>query len=273
VIRNIWIVDRVSGRCLFERSYGKKVEESGLIPSFLSALTSLSDSEMEGDRISALETEGKRWVYRYSDPLIFVVTGAKGDPESHLKAQVSFLSDSFLKMFPQLKGETVHEFLENWSGATSDFDGFLSLADQLVEQWGKIGTVSKAAKTLDVLEIYQKIFDAILEKVPKDKERIWIEFGEALNDFCKKLKVSVAYDYSGRKTILDLISMDVFSVNYEPIKEKLATLLTRLIEILKRSLPAGEAERIVRSQVIPLMKTEWKRIDVYSIDRVLVSLL
>jgi hypothetical protein len=273
VIHSIWVVDRISGRCLFERSYDKKVGEDSLIPSFLSALTSLSESEMEGDRISVLETEGKRWVYRYHDPLIFVITGAKGDPESHLKAQVSYLSDSFLKMFPQLKSETVHEFLKNWSGATSDFESFLRFADQLVGQWSEIGGVSKAAKALDVLEIYQKIFDAIIGRIPRENKVIWNQLGQALEDLTKKLKVSVAYDYSGPKTILDLMSIDVFSVNYESMKSGLAILLTRLVEILKRSLPSGEAERIVRDQVIPLMKREWKRVDVYGIDRVLVSLL
>jgi hypothetical protein len=263
----------VSGRCLFERSYDKRVEAGSLIPNFLSALTSLSDSELEGDRISVLETRGKRWVYRYSDPLIFVATGAKGDPESHLKAQVSYLSDSFLKMFPHLKGPQVKKFLDDWSGATSDFQAFQSLADQLVVQWGEIGPVSKAAKTLDVLEIYQKIFDAILAEMPGGNKLIWTQLKEAAREFSKKLKVSAVFFQSGSKSTLDLLSMDIFSVTYEPTKEKLAALLARLIEILKKSLPSGVAQMIVRSKVIPIMKSEWKRIHSYGIDRVLVSLL
>jgi len=273
VIQNIWVIDRISGRCLFERSYNKKVEEGSLIPGFLSALTSLSDSELEGDRISILETQGKRWVYRYSGPLIFVVTGAKGDPEAHLKAQVSYLCDSFIKMFPLLKGESAHEFLENWSGATSDFWGFRSLADQLVAQWSEIGPVNRAAKSLDVLEIYQKILDAILAKVPTDRGSIWVELREALGDFSKKTKISAVRGLSGPKPILDLVSVDVFSLNYETVKDNLAALLKKLIDTLKKHLPQEEAESIVRSQVIPIMKSEWKRIDVYSIDKVLVSLL
>lgn len=273
MIQNIWVIDRISGRCLFERSYGKKVEEGSLIPGFLSALTNLSDSELEGDRISVLETQGKRWVYRYSDPLIFVVTGAKGDPESHLKAQVSYLCDSFIKMFPLLKRESAHEHLKNWSGATSDFWGFRSLADQLVGQWSEIGPVNKAAKSLDVLEIYQKILDAVLAKVPTDTGSIWVELREALGDFSKKTRISAIRGFSGPKPLLDLVSVDVFSLNYEAVKESLAALLTRLIDILKKHLPQGEVEAIVRSQMIPIMKSDWKRIDVYSIDKVLVSLL
>jgi hypothetical protein len=273
VIQNIWVIDRISGRCLFERSYGKKVEEGSLIPGFLSALTSLSDSELEGDRISVLETQGKRWVYRYSDPLIFVVTGAKADPESHLKAQVSYLRDSFVGMYPMLKAESAHEFLKNWTGATSDFWGFRALADQLVGQWSEIGPVNKAAKSLDVLEVYQKILDSIMAKIPDEKGTIWVEFREALSDFSRKLKVRAVKGLSGPKPLVDLVTVDAFSLNYEVVKEELAALLTRLIGILKNRLPTGEAEKIMHSQVIPIMKSEWKRIDVYGLDKVLVSLL
>ena len=273
MIRSIWVIDRISGRCLFERSYGKDAHEADFIPSFLSALTAFSDSELKGDRISVLETKGMRWIYRYSDPLIFVVTGAKGDPESHLKAQVSYLCSSFLDAFPQLKGEQADNFLKGWSGSTSDFHSFVTLADQLVQQWGEITQINKVAKSLDVLEIYQKIFDAILEGIPPRNQRIWPEFRQAVDEFSTKCGVSVNHKLSEPNPMIDLVSIDVFAVYYESMKTNLGILLERLVAILKRNLPDGEATRILHSQVIPIMKRDYKRIDVYGLNRVLVSLM
>jgi hypothetical protein len=273
MIRSIWVIDRVSGRCLFERTYGKDAHEADFIPSFLSALTSFSDSELEGDRISVLETKGKRWVYRYSDPLIFVVTGAKGDPESHLKAQVGYLCSSFLDAFPQLKGERANDFLKNWSGATSDFHSFTSLADQLVQQWGEISQINKVAKSLDVLEIYQKIFNAILGGIPPRSQRIWPELRLAVDEFSAKCNVSVKSKLFEPEPAIDLMSVDVFSITYESLKTNLSALLERLVEILKRNLPTGEPAKIIHSQMIPIMRHDYKRIDAYGLNRVLVSLL
>jgi hypothetical protein len=273
MIRSIWVIDRISGRCLFERSYGKDVHEADFIPSFLSALTSFSDSELQGDRISVLETKGRRWIYRYYDPLIFVVTGAKGDPESHLKAQVSYLCSSFLDAFPQLKGEQAENFLKGWSGATSDFHSFVTLADQLVHQWGEISQINKAAKSLDVLEIYQKIFDAILTGIPPRNQRIWPELRQAVDEFSTQNAVTVNYKLSEPDPSLDLMSIDVFSIPYESLKTSLGNLLEKLVLILKRNLQSGEAAKILHSQVIPIMKRDYKRIDVYGLNRVLVSLL
>lgn len=273
MIRSIWVIDRISGRCLFERSYGKDVSEADFIPSFLSALTSFSDSELEGDRISVLETKGKKWIYRYSDPLIFVVTGGKGDPESHLKAQVGYLCGSFLEAFPQLRGGKAEEFLKSWSGATSDFHSFVPLADQLVQQWGEISQVNKAAKALDVLEIYQKIVDAVLAGIPQGSYKVWLELRQTVDDFCARSSVSVRHKLSEPNPVLDLMSIDTFTVGYESLKENLGMLLARLGVILKRNLPSGETERIMRSQIIPIMKRDSKRIDVYGLNRVLVSLL
>jgi hypothetical protein len=273
MIRSIWVIDRISGRCLFERSYGNDVHEANFIPSFLSALTSFSDSELEGDRISVLETQGNRWIYRYSDPLIFVVTGAKGDPESHLKAQVSYLCGSFLDAFPQLKGDRAEDFLKSWSGATSDFHSFVPLADQLVQQWGEISQINKAAKSLDVLEIYQKIFDAILEGIPPRNQRIWPELRQAVDEFSAKCQVKVKHKLSEPNPTIDLMSIDVFTVSYESMKTNIGILLEKLVAILRRNLPSGEAAKILHSQLIPIMKRDYKRIDVYGLNRVLVSLL
>jgi len=273
MIRDFWVIEKISGRCLLERCYTKKTGGTELIPMFLSALTSFSDSGLKGDRISALETKGTKWIYRYADPLIFVVTGAKSDSESHLKAQVSYLSSSFLEMFPHLRGAKAETFLKSWSGASSDFKAFEAVADQLVQQWGEIGGVIKGAKALDVLEIYQKIFDAIFAKIPSRNNRLWFEFKPYVEDFGKRCKASVSYDFSGARPVMDLIGVDVFSANYETVKKRLGLLLTQFVEILKKHLPAGEAREIIRSGVIPLMKTESRRIDAYGLNRFLVSIL
>jgi hypothetical protein len=273
MIRSIWIVERVSGRCLFERTYGKKVAEADFIPMILSAVSSLSDFGLEGDRISTIVTEGIRWIYRYVDPIIFVVTGAKGDPESHLKAQIGYLGNVFLEMFPQLKGDGARDFIKNWSGAMSDFQGYRPLVDQLVQQWSQIGEVNRAAKALDVLEIYQKIVDTIFTAVPLGSYMVWSELGPAIDEFSAKCNVIVRHRLSEPNPVLDLLSIDAFSVNYESLKASLAVLLGRLVEILKKHLPSGDAERILRTRVLSLMKRDWKRIDTYSIDRVLVSLM
>jgi hypothetical protein len=142
-----------------------------------------------------------------------------------------------------------------------------------VQQWGQIGEVNRAAKALDVLEIYQKIFDAIFISVPPGSYKIWAELGPPVDEFSAKCKVVLRQRLSEPNPVLDLLSIDGFSVNYESLKANLGVLLGRLVEILKKQLPSGEAERILRSRVISIMKHDWKRIDTYSIDRVLVSLL
>jgi hypothetical protein len=239
----------------------------------LSAVSGLSEFGLQGDRISAIVTEGVRWIYRYVDPLIFVLTGAKSDPESHLKAQVSYLGNTFFKMFPQLNGTSAPEFLKNWNGMTSDFEAYGSLVDQLVGQWGQIEEVNKAAKGSDVLEIYQRIFDTIFTNVPPGSYRIWSELGPPIDEFSKKCKVTVRNRLVEPNPVIDFLSIDTFMINYETLRTSLAVLLGRFVAILKKYLPSGETEKILRSKVLSIMKSDWKRIDTYSIDRVLVSLL
>jgi hypothetical protein len=273
LIRNVWVIEKVSGRCLFHFCHEKELKEADLISGFLSALTSFSEAELEGEKLSVVETEGRKWIYRYVDPLIFVVTGAKGDPESHLKAQVSYLANSFLDTFPELKGEKGRGYLGEWSGERSQFNKFEPLVAQLVTQWQEVDHVNKAAKAQDVTEIYQRIFDAVFSGAVKYKDKICIEFQKALKDLEGKCGAQIPFSYSGPRPTLDLMSIDVFSMNYEKLKEELGLLLTRLMKTLKDRLPGGEAEKIMRAKVVPIMKSDWKRIDVYNIDPILVSLL
>lgn len=143
----------------------------------------------------------------------------------------------------------------------------------MVQQWDEIGDVNKAAKALDVLEIYQKIFDAVLANVPPRSYKVWSELAQAVDDFSAKCGVQVNSKLREPEPVIELISLDVFSVSYESLKACLAVLLERLVAILKKNLPSGEAGRILHSQVIPIMKRDYKRIDVYGLNRVLVSLL
>jgi hypothetical protein len=267
------VIEKVSGRCLFHQTRGGEPEEADLISGFLSALTSFSETEFKGERLSIVETEGRRWVYRYVDPLIFVVTGAKGDPESHLKAQVSFLANSFLEMFPKLKGEKGKANLKSWPGDRSQYDKFKPFVEQLETQWSKVSNVNKAAKSQDVTEIYQLIFDAILSGAKKYKEKICGEFQKAVEDLEKDCSTSVAFSSLGECPTLDLMGIDVFSMSYEKLKNELGSLLKKLMKILKERLPSGEANRIMHEKVVPIMKREWRRIDVYNIDPILVSFL
>jgi len=273
LIRNVWVIEKTSGRCLFHRTYGRELKEADLISGFLSALTSFSESELEGEKLSVVETEGRKWVYRYADPLIVVATGAKADPESHMKAQVSYLANSFLDTFPELKGEKGRSYLRNWSGERSQFSKFEPLVDQLVTQWSKVDNVNKAAKAQDVTEVYQKIFDAIFSGTKKYKDEIFGEFQRALEDLERECNAQIPSSSSGSCPTLDLMSIDVFSISYEKLKGELGSLLTKLMKILKERLPSGEAEKIVRTKVVPIMKSDWRRIDVYNIDPILISLL
>ncbi|WXG46381.1 MAG: hypothetical protein WED05_06910 [Candidatus Atabeyarchaeum deiterrae] len=273
MIRNVWVIEKLSGRCLFHLAYEKELKEPDLISGFLSALTSFSEAELKGERLSVVETEGRKWVYRYVEPLIFVVTGAKKDPESHLKAQVSYLANVFLDAFPELKAETARGFFEKWSGDRNYFGRLEPLVDQLVGQWSEVDQVNKAAKALDVVEIYQRIFDAIISDVKACNGKISTEFQSAVKEFDDACKAKITYAVSEFSPTLDLLNINVFSTGYEKLKEELGLLLTRLMRILKDHLPAGETERIMKSKIVPIMKTDWKRIDVYNIDPVLISLL
>jgi len=273
LIRNVWVIEKVSGRSLFHRSYGREPKEADLISGFLSALTSFSEAELEGEKLSVVETEGRKWVYRYVDPLIFVVTGARGDPESHMKAQVSYLANSFLDTFPEVKGEKGRAFLKDWSGERSQFSRFAPLVDQLVNQWSKVDNVNRAAKAQDVTEIYQRIFDAMISGVKKYKDKICGELQRAVEDFERECSAHIPFSSSGPCPTLDLMSIDVFSMSYEKLKGDLSSLLTRFVKILKERLPGGEAKKIFRAKVVPIMKSDWRRIDVYNIDPILISLL
>lgn len=99
----IWIL-KDSGTCLFHRKYDNSMNDENLISGFLSAVNSFVGSF--GVELQWIETNRSRFVFKISEPIIFVAATNKNEHAPLTYKRLERIADHFHYMFKRELTET-----------------------------------------------------------------------------------------------------------------------------------------------------------------------
>ncbi len=268
ILQDFWIVEKKSGRCLFNRSYGNTTTDPDLLTSFLSALYRFSEEVSTRHKgIESIEMGGLKWAYIDKDDFLFITAAEKEDETSDIRAQVNIIRINFLEKHPECK----ENFHEKWDGNISKFDPFAAIIDELINSWKELEKVTNVAEMMDILEVYQQIFNRLSKVIPsikKGKEKL----DQKMLHLKEVLPLSfqnISYTESG----WDLLTINVFQqdINDVELRYGLKTMLRYYLDILK-DIFKDKITEIVRSLIFPYIRSDWNRISNLKLDQVFIEL-
>lgn len=279
MLREVWILEKKSGRNLYNRAYTVAVSDPDLLTSFLTALYRFaeelsSESEEEETRrprgIESVEMGGMKWVYIEDVSLLYICASELTDNTSEIRAQLNIIRISFNEMFEAVKNP---EFGDVWDGNVSQFDRFTDKIDELANDWKKVKKVTNAAELMDVLEVYQQLFHLLARVTPsivKGKEKMLDQKMEHLKEVLPAAFKNVKYGEHG----WDLLTIDVFhqDIKEEDLHSGLHQMLRYYLDLLTDIFKVNMKE-IISRLVFPYLKQDWDRIRKLNLDSSLIQLL
>ncbi|MFX0139602.1 MAG: hypothetical protein ACFFDN_38535 [Candidatus Hodarchaeota archaeon] len=269
ILQEFWIVEKKSGRCMFNRSYSRVGTDPDLLTSFLSALYRFSEEvSTKQQGIESVEMGGLKWVYIDKDNLLYIAAADKEDKSSDLRAQVNVMRINFVEKFPESKED---DFSETWDGNITKFEVFTEKIDELTDHWKKLKKVTDAAAMMDILEVYQHIFNhlsKIIHTIKRGREQLDEKMFH-LKEVLPQSFQNAVYSDTG----WDLLTINVFQqdINELELRNSLKTMLTYYLDILQEIFKEKMPE-IIRSLIFPYLRSDWGRISNLKLDKELIDL-
>ncbi|MFX1451730.1 MAG: hypothetical protein ACFFCM_12855 [Promethearchaeota archaeon] len=269
ILQEFWIVEKKSGRCMFNRSYGSTSTDPDLLTSFLSALYRFSEEVSTRQKgIESVEMGGLKWAYIDQDNLLYIAAAEKQDKSSDIRAQVNVIRINFTEKYPECKEDG---FSEKWDGNITKFDVFVEKIDELTDHWKRLKKVTDAAEIMDILEVFQQIFNRFAKIIPTIKKG-----KEKLDQKMRTLKEVLPqsfHDIGYSDTGWDLLTVNVFQqdINEQELRTSLITMLRYYMDLLQEIF-TDQMPQIIRSLVFPYLRSDWSRISNLKLDKVFVDL-
>ncbi|MHA1382522.1 MAG: hypothetical protein ACTSR3_02070 [Candidatus Helarchaeota archaeon] len=270
IIQDFWIVEKKSGRCMFNRSYGNTTTDPDLLTSFLSALYRFSEEVSTRHKgIESIEMGGLKWAYIDKDNLLFIAAADKDDKTSDMRSQVNIIRINFIKEFPECNDE---KFNEKWDGNISRYDPFAETIDELINSWKELEKVTNAAEMMDILEVFQQIFTRLSKIIPtikKDGRKKLDEKMLHLKEVLPKSFEDITYSEAG----WDLLTINVFhqDINEYELRIGLRAMLRYYLDILE-DIFKDKMPQIIRSLIFPYLRSDWNRISKLKLGDIFVDL-
>jgi len=269
VIRDIWIVEKAGGRCLFHRTYGPMGLDPDLLSSYLTGINTFSEAELGDTGIECIEMGNMKWVYiNWENKLLLVAAADKFEDPTVLHHQLDVVCQHFLDHF-----KIDRDFLSKWSGNVTMFSKFGPNIDELINDWKQVSKVTDIAKKMNLLEVYQQIFHAFAKVVPTIRPEGRKELAERMAE----LKTSfppyfekVTYGNAG----WDILSADVTDPRCKEYKlrEELQNLLNAFVSEMKSIFKEELFFEIAKKLVYPKLLSDWSRIRELEIDEALLQI-
>ncbi|MHA1267046.1 MAG: hypothetical protein ACTSRS_17540 [Candidatus Helarchaeota archaeon] len=269
MFRDIWIIEKVGGRCLFNRSYGALKLDPDLLSSFLTGLNSFSEAELGDTGIESIEMGNLKWVYiNWEGRLLIVGAADKSDNTLTLLHQLEIISKTFIEQFG------IHEnYFQDWSGNVTQFDQFTPKLDELINSWKAVSKVTDIAKFMNLLEVYQQILHAFAKVLPAIKPEGRKKLTEKMNALKTKLP-PIFHNISYGKIGWDILSIDVTApeCSEEVLRDGLQYILRTYVSEMKAIFKEDLFFEIAKKLVYPKLLADWLRIRELEIDHFLLKI-
>lgn len=140
MIYNVYILTK-DGLCIHHRKYGSLEYDEELVTGFLGAISSFG-RDISGGEIDLIVLGDKQFSSISSKNLIFAAYSDNGDK---VKKVLSKIKEEFIKKYGDM---------DNWSGDKCGVDGFDSILDEIVGNFGEKGHLNFAelGKLFDIFK-------------------------------------------------------------------------------------------------------------------------
>ena len=282
MIREIWLVEKLRGICLLNRSYSSLKTNPDLLSSFLSGLYAFSEVELskhglenESDikGIESIDMSGFRWVYVDMLGILYIIAADRNDNTNTLRKQAKVIRQNFLHFF-NYKDEK--EFCNNWNGNISQFEGdFMDILDELVQNWEQIDNVSIIiAKKMDLLELFQQFYlglGRILKFIPSENTLSKLEW-KMMNIKNEKIPKSFEKLEYHSKTGWDITTINPIEINIIKLQDGLEILLKEFLSALKQLAGDKIVHSLTQKFIYPLIINEYERMRDLEIDKKILKI-
>ncbi|MFX1299082.1 MAG: hypothetical protein ACFFD2_30010, partial [Promethearchaeota archaeon] len=257
MIRDIWIVEKRGGRCLFNKSYGQLNLDPDLISSFLSGLNAFSEAELGDTGIESIEMGNMKWVYiNWKNKLLLVAAADKNADSLVLHHQLDIIRKDFMGFF-----NIDEDFFNDFDGNVSKFPQFKSKLDELVNDWKKETKVIDIAKMMNLLEVYQQILHAFAKVIPAIKPEGRVKLAKKMNEVKSRLPYFFQY-ISYRDNGWDILTIDVTArdCREDLLRDGLQYILKSFVVEMKTIFEEELFFEISKKLVYPKLLSDWVRI-------------
>ncbi len=181
-IESLWVLDNISGICVFEENYVDFTNEgmsTDLIGSFLSALLTFA-GETFTDEIQHVQFANRKIIFEFTEYLLFIVAVNDKVPLSDF--QIKRKIDQIARLF-NTKYQHVFERKDNkWGGNISQFDSFSEDLRKIVKREPLSIKFLQLFDFKDNLKKLEDFFDKQVQMALKHREK----FDEMFKGMIKK---------------------------------------------------------------------------------------
>ncbi|NVM28868.1 MAG: hypothetical protein HWN65_08490 [Candidatus Helarchaeota archaeon] len=271
MFRDIWIIEKLGGRCLYHRSYGAMKLDPDLLSSFLTGLNAFSEAELGDTGIESIEMGNMKWVYiNWRGQVLAVAAADKQDDATSLNHQLHTICTLFLGQFGIDEDEN---YFRKWGGNVTAFDQFSPKLEELMQSWEAVSKVTDIAKFMNLLEVYQQIFHAFAKVLPSIKPEGQVKLANKMNALIEKLPI-VFQNISYGKTGWDILSVLITASNCTEkiLRDGLQFVLESFINEMKAIFKEELFFEIAKKLVYPKILADWVRIRELEIDNFLLKI-
>ena len=271
MIRDIWVVEKLGGRCLFHKSYGALKLDPDLLSSFLTGLNAFSEAELGDTGIESIEMGNMKWVYiNWDNKVLLVAAADKTDNSTSLHHQLNVICMNFLSQFGIDRNK---DYFKNWGGNVTGFDQFEPTLDELIQSWDAVSKVTDIAKFMNYLEVYQQIFHAFAKVLPAIKPEGREGLARKMNALKNRLPLifqNISYANDGWNILSIIITANecTETVLSDGLQYLLKSFVTEMKAIFKEEL----FFEITKKLVYPKILADWIRIRELEIDTFLLEI-
>ena len=271
MIRDVWVVEKAGGRCLFHNSYGKLELDADLLSSFLTGVNSFSEAELGDTGIESIEMGNMKWVYKnWEGKVLFIAAADKSDETPALHHQIDVIRINFLKQF---NIEQDKDYFKKWNGNVTQFNKFKNSLDELIRDWKAEDKVSEIAKKMNLLEAFQQILLAFSKVLPSIKPDGVAELEKKMQRVKNSLPAyfqNISYGHNG----WDILGVNIADDNCkeEALHAELEFLTRLFVSEMKNIFQEQYFIQIVKKFVFPKLLSDWVRIRELEIDAFLLKI-
>ena len=182
LIESLWVLDNVSGICVFEENYVDFTNEgisTDLIGSFLSALLTFA-GETFTDEIQHVQFANRKIIFKFTDYLLFIV-GVNENiplPDFQIKRKIDQIARLFNAKYQHIFEGNDHK----WGGNISQFDAFSIDLRKIVKREPLSIKFLQLFDFKDNLKKLEDFFDKKVQMALKHREK----FDEVFKGIVKK---------------------------------------------------------------------------------------
>jgi hypothetical protein len=266
-IHSFYVIAWDSGQPLYSRTWVEVADNPTLLSGLLASveLLALKITEQHVDMVTMRNSRFFFKVDNENGILLVFITDIADDP-TRFGDYLDMLHNRFLENFSDVSSHI--PVYQRDPRRASVFD---ELVDSLISHWETAEASLRAAKIMDLFDLFTQFYNVTLQHVLTDRSREM-----HFTDIQRILSTHLKADRALRLVTLDkhgVISFDQVDpdrVKLQGLDDILSTILKELVAIVRRTRRRQSYETLFFEHYVPLIKVEQARIEEYDLQKKLV---